>query len=214
MKTIVAVIVYNRFNNVEEWIRRWKMCHKEGADFILIHNYDTEEHIEPFRTLCSVNNVGYVPRRNVGMDIGAFQDVCRGRLEGFPNEWDYLFWCADDTLPMSKKFLTYYLRVMGKGSGVVCLEVSNEVKTHIRTTGFLIDQHTASLINFPADPISTKNHCYEFEHRSKDAFYEQVVRLKKSVIQVHPDLKKSYLWDTHCRANLRRRNEYHIEFPR
>lgn len=214
MKVIVAIIVYDRLYNVEKWCRCWKMCQKEGAEFIIIHNYDTEAQQIPFRTLCEVNNVKYIPRKNIGMDIGAFQDVCRGRLEGFPNEWSYLFWCPDDTIPMSKRFLSHYLVAMRKTPGVVCLEISREVKTHIRTTAFMIDQKTASLIQFPAPTVTTKAQCYEFEHYSKNAFYEQVKALKRPIVQIHPDLRKSYLWDTHSRGHLRRMGEHLNEFPR
>ena len=212
MKVIVAIIVYDRLHNIENWIRCWSMCEQHGAEFMIIHNYDTEAQQIPFRTLCDTNNVKYIPRKNVGMDIGALQDIFRGRLEGFPNEWDYLFWCPDDTIPMSKKFLTHYLRSIG--TGVVCLEISKEVKIHIRTCAFMIDQGTASQINFPADPITTKLECYQFEHRSPNAFFEQVRKLGKSIVQIHPDLKQSYLWDTHCRANVRRWAHHYHEFPK
>jgi hypothetical protein len=214
MKIIVAVIVYDRLENIERWIKCWKLCNKEGSDLIIIHNYKNQSEKEIYRDICKTANVGYVPRKNIGMDIGAFQDVCRGRLEGFPNEWDYLLWCTDDVIPMSKKFVSFYLQAIKKsGVGVACLEISREVKTHIRTTGFIIDQLTASKIVFPIDPITTKQHCYEFEHRGKNAFYEQVRGLGKITLQIHPDLKKSYLWDSHVRAHYKRWNEHYNEFP-
>ncbi len=214
MKTIVAIIVYTRLENLQKWLRAWNMCDKQGADLYVIHNYDIEEHHIPFRQVCIANNVNYIPRKNIGMDIGAFQDICRERLEGFPNEWDYLFWCPDDTIPMSKRFLHHYLALMRRRSGVVCLEISNEIKKHIRTTAFMIDKEISKLIKFPSDPITTKQECYEFEHRSKDAFYEQMIRLHKPVVQVHPNLRETFLWDTHCRANLRRMKHHYNEFEK
>lgn len=214
MKIIVAIIVYDRLHNIDRWIKCWNLSEQHGADFIIIHNYDTEDQQIPFRNLCEANNVKYIPRKNTGMDIGALQDVFRGRLEGFPNEWDYLFWCPDDTIPMSKKFLSYYIKTVGGGTGVACLEISKEVKTHIRTCAFMIDQGTASQINFPCDPIITKADCYQFEHRSNDAFYEQVKKLNKSIIQIVPDIKQAPLWDTHCRAGVRRWAHHYHEFPK
>lgn len=216
MKIIIAIIVYDRINNVENWIRCWRMCRNvDEAQLIIIQNIPNEELGEECRLICENNNIKYIPRNNAGLDIGAFQDVCRGRLEGFPNEWDYLLWVTDDVIPMSKKFLTYYLELIRKNNmGAVCLEISNEVKTHIRTTGFMVSQLTASKITFPVDPVLTKDHCYQFEHRSTDAFLEQIEKMGKNVVQVHPDLKKSCLWDSHIRAHLRRKNEHFQNFPK
>lgn len=215
MKIIVAVVVYDRLSNVSEWIRCWRMCEKHGAQLAVIHNYRTPGDIELCKKMCEDAGVMYIQRLNIGMDIGAFQDVCRGRLVGFPNEWDYLLWCTDDVLPMSKKFLNQFTALIKRPSvGVVCMEISREVKTHIRTTGFMLDQMTASKITFPTDVITTKAECYLFEHKSKDAFYEQVRKMGKVAMQVHPDLRKSCLWDTHIRAGLKRWHEHYNEFPK
>jgi len=214
MRIIVAVIVYDRFKNIEEWVRCWNFCEKDDAELFIIHNYKNQAEKSKYEEFCKNAGVSYIPRKNVGMDIGALQDVCRGRLEGFPNQWDYLFWTTDDILPMSKKFLPYYMGEIQKpGIGVVCLELSKEIKLHIRTTGFLMSQMTASKITFPVDIINTKDHCYEFEHRGRNAFYEQIRKLGLSSIQVHPVLKYSYLWDIHIRASLDRWEEHYKEFP-
>jgi len=214
MKIIVAVIVYDRFKNIEEWIRCWKLCNTENSELIIIHNFKNETETEKYEELCKNSTIRYVSRRNIGMDIGALQDVCRGRLEGFPNEWDYLLWCTDDVIPMSKDFISPYIQEIQKPDvGAVCLEISREIKLHIRTTGFMVSQLTASKITFPADIVENKNHCYEFEHRSHNAFYEQIRQMGKHAVQITPKIKTSYLWDTHVRAHLDRWEEHYKEFP-
>lgn len=215
MRIIAAVIVYDRFYNVESWIRCWKMSDTQGAELFIIHNYKNNSERSKYYTFCQNQGVNYVPRQNVGMDIGAFQDVCRGRLIGFPNQWDYLFWAADDTLPMSKTFLSPFIEsIKNPNVGVACLEISKEVKTHIRTTGFILSQLTASKVEFPAKKIVTKAQCYEFEHRSKNAFYEQIIKMRKKVVQVVPDIAQGGLWDTGNRGFLNRWDEHYREFPK
>ncbi len=209
------MIVYNRLHNLKTWIKSWNLCEKENAELVIVHNFDKIEDTVEYRKVCEDANITYIPRPNVGMDVGAFQDICRNRLKDFPSDWDYLFWVTDDVLPTSKVFLKYFSQWLGDPTvGVVCLEVSKEVKVHIRTTGFLIHKDVASQITFPADPVISKNHCYEFEHRSYNAFYEQIKALNKRIIQVNPNVRQSYLWDTHARANFDRWVDHYNEFPR
>lgn len=205
-RIVVAIIVYNRLDNIKEWVRCWKMSETHGVELYVIHNHNTRREKEAFRSFCDKQGIAYIPRQNIGMDIGAFQDVCRGRLNGFPNEWDYLFWATDDTLPMSKYFLNPFIGAMDKNVGVACLEISSQVKTHIRTGAFMIDQETASRLTFPVDTVKTKEDCYQFEHRSKTAFYEQVINMGKKAVQTG-DLAKGTLWDTGHRIHLKRQEE-------
>lgn len=215
MKIIVAVIVYDRLSHIEEWIRCWKKCNKQDAELIIVHNYKTHAESNILKEICEKNAIKYVKRINIGLDLGAFQDICKERLKEFPNDWDLLFWVTDDVTPMSKKFLNPFLINMKNPKvGVACLEISHQVKTHIRTTGFIISKETSKKLQFPAETITDKKECYEFEHKSKNAFYEQIKAMGKSVVQVNPDLAKAPLWDTHLRAHLKRWNQHYIEFPR
>lgn len=215
MKLIVAIIVYNRLDNLKEWLRCWQMCEKQGAELVVVHNLDIPGYREEYEKACNEIGVKYVPRKNIGMDIGAFQDICYGRLNEFPDDWTHLIWITDDVYPMSKMFVHhFYEKSQRPNIGVVCLEVSNEVKTHIRTTGFMIDRETARKLTFPADPITTKNHCYEFEHRSRNAFYEQIKAMGKEVVQVYSNFVQACLWDTHNRARFKRMDEHFKEFPK
>lgn len=209
---IATIIVYDRLDNLKEWVRCWKASEIENIDLYVIHNHDNQTEKEKFKSFCDIEGVNYVPRKNIGMDIGAFQDVCRGRLEGFPNKWDYLFWATDDTLPMSKDFLIPFIDAFNeKKVGVSCLEISRQVKMHIRTCAFMIDHGTASRLEFPNDPITTKEDCYQFEHRSNRAFYEQVLLMGKKAIQTG-DLAKGTLWDTGHRHHLKRWDEHYMAF--
>src|SRR5678815_266538 len=88
---LVAVIVYNRFDNLKRWLNCWRQCDTTDAKLIIIH---TGSEIDKFKTACG-ETATYIHRQNVGFDIGSLQDVCRERLEGFHNDWDYLLWCTD-----------------------------------------------------------------------------------------------------------------------
>lgn len=198
---IAAIIVHNRFDNLVKWIRCWKLSDTGSVTLYIIHNCDDETERKKFKSFCKEQGVNYVPRQNVGFDIGAFEDVCKGRLKGFPTDWDYLFWVTDDTIPMAKDFLKPFVMV----EGVVCLEISKQVKPHIRTCAFMIDRDTASRLVFPK--LLTKEDCYQFEHKSRNAFYEQVLKMNKKVVQTGP-VANGPLWDTGHRKTLKRWDEH------
>lgn len=213
MKTIVAVIVYDRFDNLKEWVRCWAKCDQTDAQLIIIHNYENEDAKEAYRSFCEKAGIYYVPRQNIGFDIGAFQDVCRGRLEGFPNEWSEILWCTDDAIPMDKQFVKKFRDPLFQpGVGLTCMEISREIKTHVRTTGFCISQQTASHIQFPADPMQSKWQCYEFEHKSNNILLEQIQRMGLKALQICP-IDQSPLWDTGQRKRRDRSKEHYQKFP-
>lgn len=204
--THVCVIIYNRFDNLDHWLQCWDKCDHTGARVVVIHNQDDTD--PKYKELCERHGVQYIRRKNVGYDIGAFQDVCAGRLAGFP-EWERLLWMTDDTFPMRTDFVQQFNKAMTEGVGVACMEVSRFVTDHIRTTGFMLDRETAERLVFPADPIITKQHCYLFEHRAKDKiFYGQIRAMGLQVVMV-ADRKTSPLWDTgyHRRENRRAEHE-------
>jgi len=197
--TIVVILVWNRFENLKRWINCWNQCNKYGAKMVVIHNQEIDN--DRYLKLCKDNEIIYVPRINKGFDIGAFQDVCKERLAGFPNDWNNLIWLTDDCIPLSKDFVKAYLDRL-TDVNIPCYEISNEVKTHIRTTGFFVTKEISSKLVFPRDPIENREDCYQFEHKSKTAFYEQVVAMGKKPVMISPDLKSSPLWDTGVRWYL------------
>lgn len=215
MKIIIAVVVYDRFDNIEEWIRCYKMSIKDNSELIIIHNIKNEADMVTCRNICLRENIKYVCRGNIGYDIGALQDVFNERLIGFPNNWDYLLWATDDYMPMKKTFITDFLdKLQDSDIGIVCTELAKEVKLHIRTSGFIISKDISRKIKFPAEQITTKAHCYEFEHRNSNSFLEQINEIGKNTIQVYPEIKDSCLWDINHRQKLNRWEEHYSEFPK
>lgn len=196
----VVIVVYNRFDNVEKWLRIWKKCDTGDTRLVVIRNSDAEHN-----TSYETDGVTHISRFNIGFDIGAFQDVCRNRLAGFPTDWKQLLWCTDDTFPMQKDFLKHF--ALGPGEGVRCMEISHYVRTHIRTTGFSVRREVAEKLQFPADPIVSKQHCYLFEHRwTGNLFIDQVKKMKYKVLQV-ADNNKSPMFDTGYHRRLPREAE-------
>lgn len=203
MKTIVAVIVHDRIDNIKLWVNAWKQCEQEGAELVIIQNDSGNK--DEIKNYCDQNEIKYISRKNIGYDIGAFQDVCKERLQGFDNDWDVLLWCTDDTLPMRKDFLDPYLKKIH--GGVACTYLSSFVKKHIRTTGFAITKQASKKIQFEKDPVTTKEDCYQFEHRSSRSFYEQMIRQKVPVIQV-ASWAKSVMWDSGYNRVVNRMKEH------
>lgn len=209
-KTIVAVIVYNRFLNLIHWLECWEKCNKNEAELVVIHN--TNSDAPEYREACEKRGVQYIQRANIGFDIGAFQDLCRGRLAGFPQDWGRVLWATDDVFPMHPDFVRKFEDTMRPGVGVACMEISPYVARHIRTTGFMIDRYLAEKLTFPADPIITKQHCYLFEHQDKEAlFYRQIIKMGLKVEMV-ANRSESPLWDTGYHRRLNRLKEHESVF--
>lgn len=208
---IIVIIVYNRFKNLSHWLQCWQQCN-QSAKLVVIHNADNpenDEQIYPHKKACEVAGVQYIVRQNIGMDIGAFQDVCLNRLHEFP-EFEKLLWITDDTWPMDKDFAGKFFDSLIGNTGCVCMEISPYVRRHIRTTGFAITKNVANKLTFPADPVTTKEHCYIFEHRSNNTLYDQVIKMGLKVIMVAPQAT-SPLFDTGYtrRLKAREREHYH-----
>ena len=212
--TVVVIVVYSRFENLRRWLECWQVCEKSDAEMRVIHNCDSEIDRAKYAKLCAEYQVTYIPRKNIGMDIGAFQDVCRGRLHGFSNNWEFLIWNTDDIWPMDKNFIKLMTEKLNiYGIGLTCIEISNQIRTHVRTNGFCIKKETASMLKFSVDPIRTKDHCYDFEHRGNNTLLEQVQRMGLAALQIGP-LEKSCLWDIMRPNRLNRFNEHYSIFPR
>jgi len=209
-KTIIAIIIWNRFDNLKLWLNCWNQCDRSGAELIIVHNLEQDN--ERYAQLCSDYGIKYVPRENKGFDIGAFQDVCKERLKGFPNKWDSLIWITDDCIPMAKDFARQYLTHLEAGN-LPCYEISDVVKTHVRTTGFSVTKEVAKKLTFPKDPIENREDCYHFEHKSKTALYEQIISMGKKPVMIAPDLKTSPLWDEGVRGHLELKGKHEQVFP-
>lgn len=212
--TVVALVIYDRFDNLAEWIRCWNMCETEGAHLVVIHNFESSVARDVYSTHCAEAGVTYISRDNIGYDIGAFQDVCRKRLVGFP-EYNRLIWVTDDTLPMRRDFIMQYTNELNSEVGCVAMQLSYERKIHIRTTGFCITRETAEKLEFHCDPIVTKEDCWQFEHRHESkTFLHQLFDMELSVVQIEDDVRVSPLWDTGHNIKHKREEEHYLIFPK
>jgi len=189
-KTIVAVIVWNRFDNLRRWLNCWKACDRSESELVIVHNLESDN--ERYEQLCAEYNVRYVSRPNRGFDMGAFQDICRERLKNFPNDWNNLIWITDDCIPMQKDFVRQFLVKLRAGF-IPCYEISDEVKRHIRTTGFLVTKDISRRLEFPRDPMETRDDCYVLEHKAFSIF-DQIVAMGLKPCMVNPSLDQSPLW--------------------
>jgi GT2 family glycosyltransferase len=196
MKTVVVVIVHDREANLRRWLDIWSKATKGPKDELrIIHTATNAEIAKRFKALCDSSKVTYIQRQNRGMDIGALQDIVKRRLAGFVHDFDYMMWNTDDVFPMDKDFIQKYTKPFENfGVGVVCYEISQEIRPHIRTLAFCIRDPLIYKLNFPVDPITSKEHCYRFEHRDF-CFYDQMIKLGQGVIQVAP-LETSIMWDS------------------
>lgn len=211
-KTIVAIIVYNRFDNLKLWLNCWDKCDQTDAELLVIHNADIPSDINKYVTLCNEHyGVNYFPRRNIGLDIGALKDFCDGSIH-LKSDYNNLIWITDDTIPMSKDFVKQFTSKISDEVGLTCMEIANfRAPLHVRTTGFCITKEVAEKLVFP-DQIVTKEDCYFFEHRGGDkTLMRQVELMGKKCVMVSP-LETSPLWDTHNRAHLRRMKEHQKVF--
>lgn len=209
MLTIVAIIVYDRLPNLVRWLDAWDLCDKTSAELVVIHNHDHPNHRTAFKNLCMEHGVRYFPRKNEGFDIGAFRDVCQGKIKNFP-DFDEILWITDDTIPMRRDFVKHFR--LKPGVGIMCMEITSiRSPLHVRTTGFCVSKNTAQKLVFP-DPLITKEHCYHFEHRGGDKILmRQVQRMGLKVMMVSkPEI--SPLWDTGNRSYQMRMDEFKRNF--
>lgn len=207
-KTVVAVIVYKRLENIKIWLDCWSKCNK-NADFVVIHNYDKKEHQDPFKRICKDHGVKYVPRLNKGFDIGAMQDFIKSDLAA---GYDNMIWITDDTIPMDLDFVSKFTKHLEGNIGITCLEISSiRSPLHVRTTGFCMKMSTAKKLVFPKS-ITTKEDCYHFEHRGgKMTMMQQVLSMGMRSVQIAPP-EKSVLWDIGNRSHFNRWAEHREVF--
>jgi len=206
----ISLCIYNRYDNLQRWLHCWNLCEHHDFELVVIHNVDGIGENE-YKALCESNGVKYIQRINVGYDIGIFQDICLERLEGFDNDWEMLFSIPDDFIPMKKNFVKDFIKVLNKDVHLVCTEISGEYKPHIRTVGFLITKDISKRIVFDKETITSKDDCYDFEHRSNNSLYDQILRMGLTP-QMASNLETSPLWDMNHRASLNRWGEFNNVF--
>lgn len=211
-KIIIVMCIFDRFENLRRWIHAWNMCEQMGAKLFIINNHSIGMDIDFWKNYCNKKGVEYIIRPNYGYETGIIQDVITENLLK-EEEWDVFFFITDDTIPISKKFLTEYIEELSKPDiGVVCMEISGIYTPHIRTTGWCITKEVSKNLQFPDIPITNKDQCYQFEHTGGEAtLMSQILRMGKRVVQMST-IENSAIWDTH-NTNLNRWDEWHKEFP-
>jgi hypothetical protein len=201
---LLVIVVYDRLDNINRWLYVWKQCN-QSAQMVIIHTGTNQLDIP--------QGIIYIRRPNIGFDIGSLQDVCLERLAGFPNDWEKMLWCTDDTFPMYPNFLDIFFNKLIHGVGCVAMEISPYVRKHIRTTGFAITKEVSKKLTFPVDPIITKEQCFFFEHRSSNIMYNQILAMKLNVLMVAPQAT-SPMFDFGYHRRLKHREaEHYATFP-
>jgi len=209
-KNYVALLVHDRFDNLKRWLHCWHNCEKHDFELFVIHNTDVD--MPEYHSLCVEYGINYIKRQNVGFDSAPFQDICLERLGGIDNNWEKLIWVTDDWIPMSKNFVKMYVNhFVELEVGVVCTEMSDVVKTHIRTSGFLISKTASRNLIWDVPQIVDKDQCYDFEHRSPNALYEQILRMGLRV-ELVSQLHESPIWDSGHNAHMNRWAEHENVF--
>lgn len=211
MRILVVVCIYDRFQNLKRWLHAWNMAETGGAELIIVHNVDDKGPNE-FEKLCKAAKVRYIKRQNIGFETGVIQDIFLKKIKA-RYVWDALLFCTDDTIPVKRDFLHHFRAALKPDVGVACMEISGTWTPHIRTTGFCVKLDVARAIKWVHAPITTKEHCYFFEHQGfEDTFMSQVLKMDKRVIQLS-SIKNSVLWDTDHHADHNRMDEWRKEFP-
>lgn len=211
MRVLIVVCIYDRLENLKKWVHAWKQCDRTDAKLIIIHNVD-KFRMNPFSELCRKNGISYIMRKNIGFETGIIQDLFLNRLS-VKYDWDALLFATDDTIPMSTDFIQQYRNEVSKPEvGAACMEVSGVWTPHIRTTGFCLRKEIAKNIHWVYDPVSTKEHCYFFEHQGfEDTIMSQILKMDKRVIQLS-SINESVMWDTD-HTKLDRWQEWNDKFP-
>lgn len=209
MKILVAVCIYDRFDNLKRWVHAWDKCIKTGATLLIIHNSDEPQ--DQYSDYCKTHGVMYIQRPNVGFETGVIQDIVLGSI---PLDWDYLLFATDDTIPIKRNFLKYYIKEASKPDvGAVCMEVSGVHTPHIRTTGWCARKEITDQIKWANNPVTDKEHCYFFEHIGfEETLMAQILKMDKRVVQLS-NIRESAMWDTHHHEDHNRWEEWNKEFP-
>lgn len=195
MKTALTIIIYDRDYNLKTWCRAWELLRENHPDveFRVICNCSTK-YAEYKKQVERVGGV-FIERQNQGFDIGALQDIARKRLKGF-GDYDLLLWCVDDLLPVRPDFLNMFLDARTAANEITVFEIPSYPLRHVRTTGLLMPREFVEQLEFAADPVTTKEHCYKFEHREKtNHFLLQIERNGHTPKQIAP-VTSSPMWDT------------------
>lgn len=208
LKFLVCVCVYDRFRTIANWLRSWQNANKYGAKLAVIHSWGLLNSNNEFNESPNEDQKNiilrhkpdyYIPRRNNGMDIGAFKDMLNNKDVG---EWDVLIWFTDDCIPMNKDFLLPFLVEMSDPN-VGILESFFE-PSYCRTVSFAIRKEAMMKIPWVnSGNIISRTDCLTMENQLSRQV-EQVGYKRKSPYQNYlhwSRIAKYWLWDTDAKDN-------------
>jgi len=210
-KILIVMCIYDRFENLRRFIHAWKTCDQLNSEVLIVNNSYEGIDSNFWSDYCKARGVKYIQRENIGFETGIIQDVVTNKIAG-DIDWDILFFITDDTIMITKNFVSLYIEQLTPDVGVVCMEISGRVTPHIRTTGWCIRKENAVKLKFATSPITKKEECYHFEHTGgEDTLMAQILNIGKRVVQ-QSNIETSVLWDTH-HTELNRWEEWHKNFP-
>jgi hypothetical protein len=210
VQILVCVHVYNRLTNIEHWLWAWHRCAHAGAQIVIVHNFDGPAPSSS-ETILRGRPDYYLPRANIGQDVGAFQDVVQGRFDKVLPAWEHLLWCTDDFLPLRRDFLDHFRTPAANPMvGLVAGRYGywpghfsgREDERHCRTIGFLIRRDVAQRLRFPAARVVSRDECLAFEHRPMHLM-EQVQLMGYRVTALE-DSEATIMWDANHEQALER----------
>jgi len=195
VKTALTVIIFDRDANLKTWCRAWELSAPRFPDVEFRVICNNPEKYSMYKAQVEAVGGVFIPRANQGFDIGALQDIARGRLAGF-EPYDLLLWCVDDLLPVHPDFIGAFLNARNGPAEIPVFEMSLNPVRHVRTTGLLMPKEFVEQLEFVADPVTAKEHCYKFEHREpRNHFLLQAERKGFRPKQIAP-VATSPMWDT------------------
>jgi len=168
IKPLIGVITYNRLHTIDSWLRAWNNAERYDSKLVVVHNYDGQLSSKEEKNIQKHKPDFYVPRHNVGRDIGAFRDVVFGKIN-VPYDWNVLVWFTDDIIPMRRDFLLPMLREISKPTVGL---VGGWMDGNVRTVCFSIKKELAVRLKFVDDPFEMESGASNISNQIKDMRYE------------------------------------------
>jgi len=191
---IVLIICYDRLPNLMRWLDAWVRMDTMDCRLVFV----ITGNVPRFDLPCGVE---VIRMPNLGKDIGALQRFIVAR-----DDYDRLFWCPDDFLPLRPDLLNCY-----HSADLVGTFWSTETSDHIRSGGVAVSRALARSLNFPPRLLRPRNSqesahdSFAFEHLEYNFFKQTcdlgfTVKMADGTIPPESpnwrDVEMEYLWDT------------------
>jgi hypothetical protein len=219
VKLLIGIIVYNRLQNANLWLKAYHNAEPYGdPSIVIVHNHDGPiPHPADEQYIIDLKPTYYYPRPNIGQDIGALRDTITNKdLE----PWDILLWCTDDNIPVNKYFMKAFVEPFEQNPKMGLVgnywvksefywEARAIVKNHFRTSAFAISHSAAKTLQFSRHIVS-KSDCWSFEWHSINNMTAQIQGAGFDTKPVCGDWDKlwvdcnEYIWDI---GHLNHRNK-------